>query len=332
MAWGPPWGLPPEGLGDRVLAAVAGLAPQAGAGGGSGGGTRGEVRARRGVAVTAGNVRRMPAATVTAVAPSLPCHRRRPHSRGSPWPLLCARPTPPSGWPRRAERVNDLTLLRVCPAAARAGGQGDGRGSARPSSPLTGGIEAQRETAVAGSLADQRPTLTLEVHGCRFEPHLTGTKRPVDVMRQKDDSPPRGLWTGPGGQSGEPGPRHGALGDVPPLYHSQSYWQPCLTYPAPVKLEGDNTWELFANIESSLISPEGWFSPRTFHPRCPTQRPKSGLSLQEALSEAGPRGGGHRPPLLRGENRLRDTGPDLRQTSASSCCSAPVRELVGCAR
>lgn len=105
MAWGPPWGLPPEGLGDRVLAAVAGLAPQAGAGGGSGGGTRGEVQARRGVAVTAGNVRRMPAATVTAVAPSLPCHRRRPHSRGSPRPLLCARPTPPSvesGWPGQA--------------------------------------------------------------------------------------------------------------------------------------------------------------------------------------------------------------------------------------
>lgn len=105
VAWGPPWGLPPEGLGDRVLAAVAGLAPQAGAGGGSGGGTRGEVRARRGVAVTAGNVRRMPAATVTAVAPSLPCHRRRPHSRGSPRPLLCARPTPPSaesGWPGQA--------------------------------------------------------------------------------------------------------------------------------------------------------------------------------------------------------------------------------------
>lgn len=98
-----------------------------------------------------------------------------------------------AGRPRRAEHVNDLTLLRVCPAAARAGGQGDGRGSARPSSPLTGGIEAQRETAVSGSLADQRPTLTLEVHGCRFEPHLTGTKRPVDVMRQKDDSPPRGL-------------------------------------------------------------------------------------------------------------------------------------------
>lgn len=185
-----------------------------------------------------------------------------------------------AGRPRRAERVNDLTLLRVCPAAARAGGQGDGRGSACPSSPLTGGIEAQRETAVSGSLADQRPTLTLEVHGCRFEPHLTGTKRPVDVMRQKDDSPPRGLWTGPGGQSGEPGPRHGALGDVPPLCHSQSYWWPCLTYPAPVKLEGDNTWELFSRNRKEIT---------------PGSSSQTSSPLSSAL-----RGGSHHAPFTPG--------------------------------
>lgn len=36
-AWRPPWGLQPEGLGDREVAAVAGLEPQAGAGAESGG-------------------------------------------------------------------------------------------------------------------------------------------------------------------------------------------------------------------------------------------------------------------------------------------------------
>lgn len=98
-------GAPARGLGGPC----PGCGSRAGASGGRGRrerrGTRGEVRARRGVAVTAGNVGRMPAATVTAVAPSLPCHCRRPHSRGSPRPLLCARPTPPSaesGWPGQA--------------------------------------------------------------------------------------------------------------------------------------------------------------------------------------------------------------------------------------
>lgn len=109
-------GAPSRGLGSALGAPARGLGgpcpgcgSRAGASGGRGRrerrGTRGEVWARRGVAVTAGNVRRMPAATVTAVAPSLPCHRRRPHSRGSPRPLLCARPTPPSaesGWPGQA--------------------------------------------------------------------------------------------------------------------------------------------------------------------------------------------------------------------------------------
>lgn len=109
-------GAPSRGLGSALGAPARGLGgpcpgcgSRAGASGGRGRrerrGTRGEVRARRGVAVTASNVRRMPAATVTAVALSLPCHRRRPHSRGSPRPLLCARPTPPSaesGWPGQA--------------------------------------------------------------------------------------------------------------------------------------------------------------------------------------------------------------------------------------
>lgn len=137
-------GAPSRGLGSALGAPARGLGgpcpgcgSRAGASGGRGRrerrGTRGEVQARRGVAVTAGNVRRMPAATVTAVAPSLPCHRRRPPLPGlAPAASLCpahaalrgvglAR----AGRPRRAERVNDLTLLRVCPAAARAGGQGD---------------------------------------------------------------------------------------------------------------------------------------------------------------------------------------------------------------
>lgn len=64
------------------------------------------------------------------------------------------------------------------------------------------------------------------------------------------------------------------------------------------------------------------------------QHPKTVPSLWEALSEAGPRGWWTHdlPPLLSGENRLRDIGTDLRQTSASSSCSAPVHELVDCAK